>query len=119
MDKPLKERRKYIRIYRNFILSYHQKGNPSATHEVSQVNNVSKGGLCFSSTQPLKQGRSIIINLKTPFISDSISVEGVVLECKEKITDMIYEVRLQFQEVPRQVLTVLEKIETYSKVNEN
>ena len=62
---------------------------------------------------------SIIINLKTPFISDSINVEGVVLECKEKIADMIYEVRLQFQEVPQQVLTVLEKIETYSKANEN
>ena len=60
-----------------------------------------------------------MIDLKTPFIADSIRLEGVVLECKEKIPEMIYEIRLQFQEIPEQVLTVLEKIESYGKAKED
>jgi hypothetical protein len=118
MDKSSKERRKYFRIYRNFILSYREKGEITAMTHVSQVNNVSKGGVSFSSAHPLKQGAVVTIDLKTPFLSDSIHLEGVVLECKEKIVDMIYEIRLEFQEIPEQVLTVLEKIESYAKANE-
>ena len=37
-----------------------------------------------------------MIDLKTPFITDLIRLEGVVLECKEKISEMIYEIRIQF-----------------------
>ncbi len=118
MNKSFKERRNNLRIYRNFILTFHEKGKSTAMHEVSQVNNVSKGGLNFSTTRPLTEGAVVMIDLKTPFITDSIRLTGVVLGCKEKIADMIYEVRLQFQGMPKQVLTMLEKIENYSKANE-
>jgi len=112
------ERRKHLRIYRNFIMSYHEKGKSIIKHNVSQVNNVSKGGLCFSSTRPLKQGVVVTIDLKAPFIADPIRLEGVVLGCREKIPEMIYEIRLQFQEIPQQALSLLEKIESYNKSEE-
>ncbi len=115
MNKPSHERRKYLRIYRNFIMSYHEKGKSLTKHNVTQVNNVSKGGLNFSSTHPLKQGVVVMIDLKAPFIADPIRLEGVVLECREKIPELIYEIRLQFQETQEQVLTLLEKIESYGK----
>jgi len=115
MNNSSDERRKHSRIYRNFILSYREKGKSITSHNVSQVNNVSKGGMSFSSTHPLIPGTVVTIDLKTPFISDSIILDGVVLESKEKIPDMIYEVRLQFQEIPEQSMKVLEKIESYSK----
>jgi hypothetical protein len=118
MNKPPKERRKHLRIYRNFILSYHVKGKVIAKHNVFQVNNVSRGGMNFSSTHPLNPGVIVMIDLKAPFIADSIRLEGIVLECREKIPDMIYEIRLQFQEVPEQVLSVFEKIESYGKAKE-
>jgi hypothetical protein len=119
MNNSSNERRKYLRIYRNFIMSYHEKGKSIVKHHVSQVNNVSKGGLSFSSTYPLKEGIVVIIDLKPLFIADSIRLEGVVLECREKIPDIIYEVRLQFQEIPEPVLMVLQKIESYDKLKGN
>jgi len=119
MNNHSKEQRKNLRIYRNFIMSYHEKGKSIIKHSVSQVNNVSKGGLSFSSAYPLKLGVVVMIDLKTLFIADSIRLEGVVLECREKIPELIYEIRLQFQEVPQQVLTVLEKIESYDKAKED
>ena len=115
MNNPSNERRKHLRIYRNFIMSYHEKGKSMIKHNVSQVNNVSKGGLGFASTHPLKQGAVVTIDLKAPFIADPIRLEGVVLECKEKIPELIYEVRLQFQEISQQASAALEKIEDYSK----
>jgi len=115
MSESFDERRKYLRIYRNFILSYHEKGKEAAPNSFSQVNNVSKGGLSFSSTYPLKEGAVVTIDLKTPFITDSINLDGVILSCKEKVPDLIYEVRIQFQEIVPEVLVVLEKIENYSK----
>ena len=87
-------------------------------HDVSQLNNVSRGGVNFSSTRPLKQGVVLKIDLKTPFIADSIHLQGVVLECREKIPEIIYEIRLQFQEVSQQAMAVLEKIENYGKDKE-
>ena len=118
MNNSSDERRKHLRIYRNFIMSYHEKGKSIIKHNVSQVNNVSKGGLNFILTHPLKIGGVVTIDLKAPFVADPIHLEGVVLECKEKIPEMIYEIRLQFQEIPREVLTVLEKMESYGKANE-
>ena len=117
MDKPAKERRVHVRIYRNFILAYHEKGKSKASQDVSQVNNVSRGGMNFSSIRPLKEGVVLKIDLKTPFISNSISMEGIVLECREKIPEMIYEIRLKFQKIPEQALGVLQKIESYDLKN--
>jgi hypothetical protein len=118
MDESFKERRKHVRVYRNFILSYHEKGKSTISRYVSQVNNISLGGLSFFSTHLLKQGIVIIVDLKAPFIADSIRLEGLVLECREKIPDMIYEIRLKFQDIPQQVLAVLEKIESYGRPKE-
>jgi len=114
MNNSSPERRKHLRIYRNFILSYREKGKLITERHVSQVNNVSKGGLKFSSTHLLKPGAVLSIDLKTPFIADPINLEGVVLECKEKIPEMIYEVRIKFQDIPEHVLLLLEKIENYT-----
>ena len=58
-----------------------------------------------------------MIDLKTPFIADSIHLEGTVLQSIEKVSDMIYEIRVEFKTPAAQVLAVLEKIEKYSKID--
>ena len=114
MAEPFKNRRKYVRIYRNFILSYCLKGQSQVAYEMSQVNNISRGGINFSSTVALIPGSQMLIELKTPFLNDKIKLEGVVLESKEKIARLIYEVRVEFNNVSEQAKEVLAKIEQYS-----
>lgn len=118
MDKAHKERRKHLRIYRNFILHCHEKGKAKSRHEISQVNNISRGGLNFSSSRALKEGAVVIIELQAPFIAGALRLEGVVLECKEKISDIIYEIRLQFQGLTPSALGMLERVENYGKAQE-
>ncbi|MBF0490662.1 MAG: PilZ domain-containing protein [Candidatus Omnitrophica bacterium] len=114
MSESFKNHRQHVRIYRNFILTYHLVTNPSAHQEVSQINNISRGGVSFSVTAPLKVGEQMGIDLRTPFLSEGIYLQGEVLECREKIAGLIYEIRLQFKEPSTLAREILVKIEQYS-----
>jgi hypothetical protein len=115
MSESFVNRRKYVRIYRNLILNYHHLSNPSALKEVSQINNISQGGLSFSVDNPIAEGSEIGIELKTPFLAESIYLQGTVLECREKISKLIYEIRLQFKDNSTQAKDVLNRIELYAQ----
>ena len=106
-------RRKHVRVYRNFILLYRLKGQ-DITYEMSQVNNISRGGINFSSTVALAKGNELNVELKTPFLNDKVDLEGIVLECREKIANLIYEVRVEFKDLSGQAADVLAKIEQYA-----
>ena len=114
MPDSFENRRKYVRIYRSFILTYFSISNPSVTREVSQINNISQGGMNFSVLVPLNVGEQLTVELKTPFLSDGLHLEGEVLECKEKISQLIYEVRVQFKDPSTFAKEVLAKIEQYA-----
>jgi hypothetical protein len=118
MTESFKNRRQYVRVYRNFILTYYPVSNPSTLKEISQINNISQGGLNFSVTSPLPLGEQVAVELKTPFLAEGVYLQGEVLECKEKIPQLIYEVRLQFKDLSTQAKEVLVKVEQYAHNSE-
>jgi len=118
MDNPFKEQRLHPRIYRNFMLSYHEKGKSAQKQDTSQINNISQGGVSFVATQSLKPDTIVVIDLTTPFFGEIIRLDGVVLETKEKIPELIYEIRVRFNDIPEPVSNVLKKIESYGKTEE-
>ena len=119
MSEPFKNHREHVRVYRSFILTYYSASNPSVQREVSQINNISVGGMSFSATAPIAVGESLNIELKTPFLAEGVLLQGKVLECREKISQLIYEVRLQFDNLSEQAKEVLVKIEKYSPKEES
>lgn len=118
MAEAPKNRRQFVRIYRNFILSFHLKDKKEVVYEMSQVNNISRGGVNFSSTVKFEQNSVLIIELRTPFLSDKIVLEGFVIDSREKIANLIYEVRVQFQNLSPQAVEILAKIERYAPQEE-
>ncbi len=114
MNAPFKDRRKNVRIYRNFMLSCRMQGSSDVSYEMCQVHNIGRGGVSFSSTTSFPKGSTISIELKTPFLNDKIDLGGVVVECREKIRNLIYSVHVQFGKISTQALDVLAKIEQYS-----
>ncbi len=114
MSDLFKERRKHVRIYRNFILSYSLKNKAGVQHEISQVNNISLGGISFVATTAFEPGSELAIELQTPFLSDKVHLEGAVLQSIDKIPNLIYEIRVQFNQLSEQAKEVLTKIERYS-----
>lgn len=110
------ERRKYKRIKKNFILTYFNPLVPQEKFEASQLKNISVGGMCLITSKEFDPMTHLTIELKTPFLTDLVHLEGVVLESREKIKNIIYETRLEFSKISDQGRFVLTRlIEHYEK----
>jgi len=112
------ERRRYMRIEKHFIISYYDKNDPAVKHNISQLKNISMGGMCFVSPQTYSTGTQMGIELKTPYVADMVHLESIVLQAHEKIPNMIYEVRVRFEDLSSVAQLVLNKIvDTFSKIS--
>ncbi|MBF0387290.1 MAG: PilZ domain-containing protein [Candidatus Omnitrophica bacterium] len=109
-----KERRQFIRIEKHFILRFYLKVNPALEFEISQIENISKGGLCFTSTLSFKKDDLVVVELRTPYLTNVVNFEGTIVAIQEKVKGMIYSNHLQFQNIDPAAATILEKIEKFS-----
>lgn len=109
-EKFHSERRQYKRIHKHFLLTYFDLNDPLARSEASQLKNISLGGMCLVTNRKFNVETHLGIELKTPFLSEFIYLEGTVLESKEKIKDIIYETRLRFDEMPPQAKAILKRL---------
>jgi hypothetical protein len=113
--KPqFQERRLFVRIRKHYIVRFYQKDNPSLKYEASQIENISKGGLCFTSTIPFDVGAHLAIEMRTPYVAEKVYLEGQILESKEKIKGVVYQNRLKFYSLSSHATDVLEKVEKYN-----
>ena len=104
------ERRQYARIKKSFILSYYDPENPDHKIEITQLKNISFGGMCFITGQNYEPSTKLGIELKTPYLAGTTHLEGVVLGSNEKMKDKIYETRLQFGPIGAEAKVLLEKL---------
>ena len=112
-EKIPEERRKYVRIKKNFILSYSLKKSASIKYDITQLKNISQGGMCFITTQKYERGTQLTIDLRTPYFADVTIFEGAVLESHEKLKNIIYETRIQFEQLSPQSEFLLKKLEEF------
>jgi len=108
--KSNEERRKSARIKRSFILSYFDQANPGHKFEITQLKNISFGGMCFITGQLYEPSTKLGVELKTPYLSGTTYLAGVVMESHEKMKGKIYETRLQFDPLETEAKLLLEKL---------
>jgi len=104
------ERRQYERINRSFILSYYDIAQPDYKFEITQLKNISFGGMCFITGRSYESSTKLGIELKTPYLAGTTHLEGVVLGSNEKMKDKIYETRLQFGSLDAEAKVLLGKL---------
>ena len=109
-EEPQAERRKSKRIKKQFILHYYYSDNPSIKVEITQLKNISIGGMCFISTKPIEANKKIKIDLKTPYLANKTFFDGIVLASHERVTNVLYEVRVQFEHLDPQNEYVVKKM---------
>lgn len=113
------ERRKSRRISKNLIVSYYNKTNPTIKQSVSQIKNISLGGICLITSQYFPPSTILIINMRIPYLTGEIQMEGKVIECFEQIPKILYETRLEFQQlVPKSILMLKKILEYYYSTEE-
>ena len=104
------ERRVYVRMKRNFMLSYLHKTNLSQKMEITQLKNISTGGMCFVTTQKIESSTELTIELTTPYLANTTLLQGTVKDSHEKAKGILYETRLEFGDLnskDKMVLTQL------------
>ena len=104
------ERRQYERINKSFILSYFDQANPDHKFEITQLKNISFGGMCFITGQCYERSTNLSIELKTPYLAGTTHLEGTVIESYEKMVDKIYETRLKFGPLETEAKVLLGKL---------
>ncbi len=115
-EELIQERRQYLRINKNFIVRYFEAENPTEKHEVTQLKNISRGGMCLVTSQYFAPAVRLTIELKVPHFSDMVLLEGSVLQSHEKIKNIIYETRVQFINISPQGAAALDKIISFLQV---
>lgn len=113
------ERRKYVRISKNFIFDYFDLAKPSEKFPASQIKNISRGGLCIVTERPFPHGSLLGIEIKTPFFSGLSCFQGKVLESHERIHGIVYETRIQFQNLTPDMEEVLKEAINFFERNES
>lgn len=108
------ERRQFVRIRKNYVIRFYVKSNPSLRFEMSQVENISKGGICFTSTVSFSPGDVLAIELRAPYVVGSVYFEGKILGSKEIVKGLVYANRLKFDNISPDAADVLNKIEQYN-----
>ena len=104
------ERRQYERIKKSFILSYFDKATPEHKFEITQLKNISFGGMCFITSHEYESSTKLSVELKTPYLSGTTHLEGTVMESHEKMKGKIYETRMQFGPLEAEAKVLLGKL---------
>lgn len=117
MNKPKKsqgktgqERRQGQRILKNFILSYFDKKYPEDKFEVTQLKNIGKGGMCFVTSKMFAPGTKLGVELRTPYLAGGTYLQGTVQDSHEKVKDLLYETRLQFENLDSEAELLLTEL---------
>jgi len=72
--------------------------------------------MCFISAQGYTPATKIGIDMKTPYLSDTVHLEGTVLESREKVRQMIYETRMVFDQLSADAEMIIRKlVATFAK----
>ncbi len=90
-----RERRKFPRIEKNFVVSYRVYGD-AQREETSHSKNIGGGGMFLTMNRAFDHGTLLAIEIRLPLMPISIRLLGNILESKEIARNLIYETRLSF-----------------------
>lgn len=118
-ESNFEEKRQSKRIQKHFILKYYDVNNPNEKYSVSQLKNISEGGMCLITEKPFEPGTLLGVEIKSPFFASVTHMEGKVLGSHEKAKDIIYETRLEFQKLSGPAQEVVKKTIEFFDNKEN
>ncbi len=104
-------KRKNPRVDKKYCVKYYIKDALNQKFDISQIKDISKGGVRFWSTMLLAKDVVLVVELHVPYVDYGVRIEAVVVACEEKMKDLIYEVRLKFINVDQSTNDVLDIIE--------
>ncbi len=103
------ERRRDQRLQRPLIVSYQLCCDPNANYDVTQIKDISLGGMRFVTSESYPAETLLSIELRTPFREERLKLKASVIESKEIAANLIYETRVRFVDLDNDTREALSK----------
>ncbi len=112
----MQEKRKNARFQKQYVIKYALMENRTAFYDVSQLVDISKGGLKFFSYQNFLLGTKIILFIRFPFMYPAETVvEGEIVGCQEVLKGKTFKMRVKFININPAAADVLEQMEKLNR----
>ena len=108
------ERRKFKRISKNYVISYTPVKSEKLKFDISQIRNLSEGGLLFTADKMFQKGVVLKLKLRLPHLSDYVVLKVQVINSKELAKNLMYETRVSFTEIDQKVKESIRKLVGYA-----
>ena len=93
------EKRRYVRIKGNFVVSYKDITTQEAKSDISQTKDISAGGLLFTSQEKFSPGTILKLKLRLPDRPDYINVKVEVVASRQLVKNVMYDTRAKFVKI--------------------
>ncbi|MFH2139045.1 MAG: PilZ domain-containing protein [Candidatus Omnitrophota bacterium] len=110
-DNRTGERRNFVRINANFVVSYYKYPGEVNHTDMSLTRNISLGGICFTTDNDFELGAILHITLRLPKVTKLIEFLGeVVFTKQEKGKNSIFDIGVKFVQAQEEDLYILQNI---------
>lgn len=108
-----KERRRYPRIKKTFIVSYRVYEDID-NYDLTQTKNISIGGMLLTTNRQFRSGMLLSIDIRLPFLVDPLNLKGRVVESRQVVKNLIYDTHLELVEIDRGTKEAINKTVVYN-----
>lgn len=116
------ERRMYPHFRKQYTVIFALRDEPHKTYDMSQLLDISRGGLKFFSYVHYPVGVRIVFHIRFPFLYPEVTtIEGEVVGTEAVLQGMTYKIRIKFINLTPAVMETLlqmEKVNLKSLANE-
>jgi len=110
------DNRKYLRVFKNYSLLFSFRDLPDQKSDGTFIKDISKGGVRFTTSKPIKVGTILILEISIPYIAPKkLFLEGLVISSKEVTPHLLYEIRAQFDKLDGPTLEIFDMVEKRNK----
>ncbi len=112
------EKRRNPRFQKNYMVRFSVFDDTKEVNEVSQLFDISRGGLKFLSYRAYALGTKMTFRVRLPFMyPNETVVNGVVVALQEILKGKTFKIGVEFNSVTPEVEAVLEKMEQLNAKN--
>jgi c-di-GMP-binding flagellar brake protein YcgR len=109
-DYSFNERRKFVRINTNFVVSYYIFPGKVNETDMTLTRNVSLGGICFTTDKNFPKGTILHVTLRLPKVEQLIETLAEVMYVKQESNKKIlFDIGIKFVQVKEKDLLILQR----------
>ncbi|MBU1887649.1 MAG: PilZ domain-containing protein [Candidatus Omnitrophica bacterium] len=113
------ERRKFVRIDANFMISYSDITTAETKSDLTQTKNISMGGILFTTDRKFQPDTILKVKIRLPGSPDYLHAKVKVIDSRQRIRGVMYDTRVKFVGIKDEDKDAIKRVVEYSTQNKS